>query len=319
MFKAFVLVRNLESRAGLLDFGEFKISRVGTRFEEFREVFSSFDVDNVDWIFEKSYLRLPSALPRSPVDGIPEDIEDILFLLRLYRVGDIAFIRPVIVLPSGSKSIQAPYRAMNDLNSYSKLTFKIESGDCEPWTIFADRIRASQSWSSDWFTAARRFFLSGGAKQVDLGRDDVDRIVDYVTALESTLVPEKYSNKRRISNRAAALIAPDDSVEAESLVRFMKTFYEIRSRITHGSRIGDRGRAWLRQNFEQIEDRVRQVLVTAVEGLPPREDDRRVALARLYDLTDADRGSFAIDKFKEIETPEVRHRVAAEIARLVNR
>jgi len=87
---------------------------------------------------------------------------------------------------------------MNDLNSYSPLRFEVESGECQSWKAFADGIRESQSWSSDWFAAARRFFLSGGAKRFNPDQDDVDLIVDYATALESALVPEKDYNTRRI-------------------------------------------------------------------------------------------------------------------------
>lgn len=53
MFKALVLVRNFESSAESLDFGEFTIHLVGLRFKELREVFSSVDVNQDDWIFEK--------------------------------------------------------------------------------------------------------------------------------------------------------------------------------------------------------------------------------------------------------------------------
>jgi hypothetical protein len=197
MFKAAILVRNLGSSAEGLDFGEFTISLVGLRSKELREVFSSVDVINDDWIFEKSYTQLPPGPPGSPVGGIPNDIEDILLLLRLYKAGDISFIRQAIIQPSGKSLVQFPNRAMNDLNSYSLLRFQFESEECQSWKAFADGIRKSPSWTSDWFAAARRFFLSGGAKQFNPKRDDVDRIVDYATALESTLVPEKDYNTRR--------------------------------------------------------------------------------------------------------------------------
>lgn len=205
---------------------------------------------------------------------------------------------------------------MNDLNSYSPLPFDVESEECESWNDFADGIRKSQSWSSDWFAAARRFFLCGGAKQFNPKWDDVDRILDYTTALESTLVPEKDYNTRRTSRRAATLIAPDNPAEMEDIVRFMKRFYEIRSRTAHGSRLGDENREWLFENCGQVELRVRQVLVTAVQKLPPGEEDRRAALAGLYDPTDEDRGNSAFEKFKEIKTAEVRKAIAAKIATL---
>jgi hypothetical protein len=316
MFKALVLVRNLESRAERLDFGEFAISRVGLRFKELREVLSSLDVNQDDWILEKSYTQLPLGPPGSPVGGIPNDIEDTLLLLRLYKAGDISFIKQAIIQPTGHTFVQFPYRAMNDLNSYSVLRFEIELNECGSCKAFAESIRRSQSWSSDWFTAARRFFLSGGAKQFNPKWDDVDRILDYATALESTLVPEKDYNTRRISRRAAALIAPHNLEEIEVIVRFMKKFYEIRSRIAHGSRLGDENREWLFENCGRVELRVRQVLATAVQKLPSGEEDRRVALAGLYDPTDEDRGNFAFEKFREIKTAEVRKAIAAKIVQL---
>ncbi len=98
-----------------------------------------------------------------------------------------------------------------------------------------------------------RFFLSGGAKPFNPVRDDVDRVVDYATALEAALVPEKDYNVRRISRRAAALIAADGAVQAELVVKFIKRLYEIRSRIVHGSGLGDKGRQWLIENGSQVE------------------------------------------------------------------
>lgn len=100
------------------------------------------------------------------------------------------------------------------------------------------------------------------------------------------------------------------------MVRFMKQFYEIRSRIVHGSTLGDENRAWLSENCGQVELRVRQVIIAALRSLPPGEEDRRVALAGLYDPTDGDRGNLAFDKFKEIKTAEVRKVIAGKIAQL---
>jgi hypothetical protein len=219
------------------------------------------------------------------------------FLLRLYKPGDTSFIKQAITLPSGRTLVQFSYRAMNDVNSYSKHPFEAKAEECESWKGFADEVRKRQSWGSDWFAAARRFFLSGGAKPFSPVRDDVDRVVDYATALEATLVPEKDYNVRRIGRRAAALIAPDDPVQTEVVVKFIKRLYEIRSRIVHGSGLGDRGRQWLIENGNQVELRVRQVLVAAVQILPPKEEDRRVALSGFYDPTDEDRGNFAFEKF----------------------
>lgn len=319
MFKALVLVRNLESSAVSLDFGEFTIKLVGIRFQELRDIFSSADVNPDDWIFEKSYTLLPLGAPGSPVGGIPTDIEDILLLLRLHRAGDISFIKQTIIPPSGNKLVQFPCRAINDLNSYSSLRFKFESEECEEWKAFSIRIRNGQSWNSDWFAAARRFFLSGGAKPFNPARDDVDRIVDYATALESALVPEKDYNTRRISRRAAALLPSVDPTDHEVIVGFIKKLCEIRSRIVHGNGMNDETRAWLFTNSEVVESRVREILAAAVQQLPPGEEKRRAALAQFYNPTDDDRGNFIVEKFREIKNAGVRKAVAAEIALLARR
>jgi hypothetical protein len=316
MFKALILVRNLGSDAEALDFGEFTIKSVGLRFSELREAFSSIDVNRDDWIFEKSYAKLPPGPLGSAVGGIPNNIEDTLLLLRLYRAGDISFIKQAIVPPSGISVVQLPYRAMNDLNSYSPLQFEIAPEECGAWSAFADDIRKSQSWSSDWFAAAKRFFLGGGAKPFNPKWDEVDRVVDYATALESALVPERDYNTRRVSRRASALLAPEDPVEAASLAKILRRFYDIRSQIVHGSALGDENREWLIENCGQLENLVRQILVKAVQALPPGEEDRRVALAGLYDPTDEDRGNSALEKFREVRTAEVRKAIASKIARL---
>ena len=138
----------------------------------------------------------------------------------------------------------------------------------------------------------------------------MDRIVDYATALESTLVWEKDYTTRRMRRRPAALIASRDLVEMKRVVGLMKRFYEIRSRIVHGSSLGDENREWLlnneSENWRQVELCVRQVLVTAVRKFPLAEGERRAALTGLYDPTDEDRGSLVIEKFKEIKTDSVR-------------
>ncbi len=266
--------------------------------------------------FSKNRIHsYPSVLRGSPFGGIPNEIEDILLLLRLYKYeGEISFIKLAITLPNGNTVAQLPYRAMNDLNSFSFPPSEFGVDECKIWTEFAEGMRSSQSWASDWFAAAKRFFLSGGAKRFNPKWDDVDRIVDYATALESTLVPEQDYTTRRISRRAAALIAQDDPTEMEQIVRLMKKLYDIRSRLVHGSRLDDEQRRWLSENCNHIEHRVRQVLRTAVQRLPAGEQARRATLAGLYDPTDEDRGGFAIDKFREIKTAEVRRMIAAKIA-----
>jgi hypothetical protein len=316
MFRALILVRNLESRAARLDFGDFTIEPVGLRFQELRETFSSADVNQDDWIFEKSYTVPPSGPPGSPVGGIPNDIEDILILFRLYKVGDIAFVNQAIIQPSGNRVVQFPYRAMNNLNSYSAMRFQFGLDECEPWKNFANGLRGSQSWRSEWFRVARRFFLYGGAKEFNPTWDDVDRIVDYATALEAAVVPESELSSKRFRHRAAMLVCPIDLAEQEVVRKLVKQVYDIRSSIVHGSKLSSDSRDWLIKNWGELELRVRQVLTAAVRKVPAAEVERRDMLLALYDPADEDRGDFAVQKFQEIRTDTVRKKTAEKIGRL---
>src|SRR5579883_2865279 len=172
MWNALALVRNLRVTerneteeekprpTDRLDFGEFTISAVRLRYKELRKLFACEDVNQDDWILEKAYAELPPGPIGSAgnVGGIPLEIEDILLVFRLYKAGDIAFVKQAVELPSGETLNQFPYRAMNPINSYSAITYEFRQEECGPWLEFAN-IRKCQSWDSDWFQVARRFFL----------------------------------------------------------------------------------------------------------------------------------------------------------------
>jgi hypothetical protein len=146
--------------------------------------------------------------------------------------------------------------------------------------------------------------------------DDVDRIVDYLTALEAAVVPEMDFARRRISHRSALLIACDRPEQA-AIVTLVRQLYDARSSVVHGSRLSDEKRRWLIENSAQVEIRVRQALVAAVRKVPAEEGERLRMLKALYDPTDEDRAEFVLQKFQEVR-PETRREIAGKIARLLN-
>jgi hypothetical protein len=318
MPEARILLRNLTSSRESLYFGEFRISRVGLRFRELRDTLSFSDVNGDDWVLDKTYPALPLHGGTSDV-AIDSDVEDILLLLRLFKPGDLSFVRQAIIPPNGPPSVRKPYRAMNDLNSQSnEALFQIEQVECDAWSDFAESLRSSDSWRADWFATARRFFLAGGAKPFNPFGDDVDRVVDYATALESTLVPEKGDHiTQRIKLRGAALAAPESTERKHEYVLLLKKFYDARSRIVHGNRLDDKTRNWLYENSGEVERLVRRILAAAVLKLPAGEKERTTALARLYDPTDQDRADLAFEKFKAIRSPNIRKGTADRIAKLL--
>ncbi len=288
MFKALVLVRNLESSAQRLDLDEFTLSRVGTSSRELRQLFYLPEISPDNWVFEKTYAAPPPGVPGSAVGGIPSDVEETLLLLRLNRVGEVSFSRLVVLLPSGVREYPSPSAAMNELNSNAFPRFAIDPMERESWMTFARSIRRSSSWLSAWFAVARRFFLVGSAKKFNPDGYDVDRIVDYATALEAALVPERGRSTIRVSQRAAKLVAPDEPAEAEAVANLIWKAYDTRSQIVHGRALDETARRWLFESSAEIERRVREVLVNALHKLPPGEQDRRAALAALFDPTEDD-------------------------------
>lgn len=204
---------------------------------------------------------------------------------------------------------------MNSLNSHSILTTELSDDDREPWSAFAGGLRSSQSWCARWFSVARRYFLYGGAKEFNPGWDELDRIIDYATALEAALVPETDFSRNRRANRAAPLcsIDPDEQQAVSTLV---KKVYDIRSSIVHGSVLSEESRTWLKDNSGEVERRVRQVLVAAVKQSPPDEADRIAFLRTLADVDDAKRGEYAVQMFRQIKTEEVRNATTERIANL---
>jgi hypothetical protein len=206
---------------------------------------------------------------------------------------------------------------MNDLNSYSAIRYELRADEYEPWKTFADGIQASQSWRSEWFGVARRFFLYGGAKEFNPTWDDVDRIVDYATALEAAVVPEHEFSSRRFRHRAAMLVSRRTPREQKVVCKFVRQVYDLRSSIVHDNKLSKDQRNWLIENCRNLELPVRQVLTAAVQNVPAEEADRRTMLAALYDPTDENRGDFALQKFQEIRTDPVKKAIAEKIAKLV--
>ena len=93
-------------------------------------------------------------------------------------------------MPNNKMFGQFPYRTMNDLNKNSAFTTELGESECGGFITFAEGLRANQSWGAEWFSVARRFFMYGSGKVYVPQWGEVDRIVDYTTSLEATLMWE---------------------------------------------------------------------------------------------------------------------------------
>lgn len=126
----------------------------------------------------------------------------------------------------------------------------------------------------------------------------LDRIVDYITVLETILVPEKDFLGRRLRERAAALLR-DKQIDIDDTKHLLRDFYNIRSVIVHGSDISSSKDSILKRNmdFEQV---VRHVIVESLRVVPIGVDRDRF-LKNLFDIGDETRSEKVYNNFCSIK------------------
>jgi hypothetical protein len=272
-------------------------------------------------IIEREYESIPPA----PVSedygefgGIPWDAEDLLLLLRLFRPGDLAFVSVSMQKPGGRLTKVYPYRVISDANHNSSRPFRIDSSDVTRWEVFATSMMSSPAWKSSWFHVARRWFLYGGAKEFNPNFEDaVDRVADYVAALEAALIPESdLFIQRRLRERAVRLLGINDQ-NAPTTKQILTRFYGIRSTLVHGSPLSDKELAHLRdrQRWLEFEQLVRDLLVAALRGIPAEDAARVSYLEKLYQPDDAERGEDFAKNFKTIKDPQVGRELLCKLLR----
>jgi hypothetical protein len=322
MYTAYALVRNLSRAAGEpnaaraeLRFRDFRIWNVpqfegpnGERFKEARQIFPYARVSFGDWVYEKDYSSLPTARGPAPsgLGGIPEDTEDSLLLLRLFKSGDISFAQVSVRDANRSLSSQYPYRVTSDIPSV--FPYKLSQGQCREWDVFADEVKTRPGWRSSWFMVARRYFLYGGAKEFNcyaerqsgIEINEVDRVVDYMIGLEAALVAERDFVGRRLRERATRLVCKDPG-ESEATKKLLRELYDVRSTIAHGSPLTDEQRDFLQRRREDFEGVVRKILVESLRSLPAEDERRKAALSNLWDISDRDRAQKLFEDFGKIK------------------
>jgi hypothetical protein len=283
VYTAYALVKFIDSGDSELRFRDFRIRRLSSKgeIEDASRLFPGARIYGTEWLYERVYQDSEVEKGAYGFGRIPGDVEDTLLLLRLFRPGDVIFTKHSIREPSGEISVQYPQRISAEITTTS--FFKFGQAECDEWDKFKSELMAGQSWQSAWFAIARRFFLYGGAKEFNVAWRDVDRVVDYMVALEATLVPERgFGIGQRLRKRAASLLAlkggPGKRVE-----RVLADFYGIRSTLVHGSPVAGRDEKILAQ-MGQFELVVREILVAALRRLPPDEDSRKLVLAGWYDV-----------------------------------
>jgi hypothetical protein len=273
-----------------------------------------------DCLIEREYASIPAkAEAYSGFGSIPDDAEDLLLLLRLFSPGDLAFVSLVMQKPDSEPLTQFPYRVINDLVSApSTRPFTINRSDISKWEEFAVSMKASSAWNSNWFEVSRRSFLYGGSTEFNANfTSEVDRVMDYTTALEAALVPESDFVSRRLKERAVKILDLSEDA-ARPNKKLLNEFYGIRSTLVHGGSLSDDQLAALRDRdrwlrFEQI---VRDLLIAAVLKVPAEDQGRRSYLAQLFDPDAKVRSEKLVEDFKAIKDMQARRSLLDDLRKL---
>jgi hypothetical protein len=270
-------------------------------------------------IIERDYQSIPPA----PVSedygefgGIAWDAEDLLLLLRLFRPGDLAFASVSMQKPDKPAQRLFPYRVISCLvPGCSTRPFVLNKSDIPEWEEFAASLKATPSWRSKWFEISRRYFLYGGSTEFNATfASEVDRVMDYTTALEAALVPESDFVSRSLRERAVKVLGLSGD-EASRVTSLLKDFYSIRSTLVHGSGLSQ-GQLSLLQNrdrwweFEQI---VRDLIIAALRNVPAQDAARKPYLAGLYEPSDADRTQRLADDFRAVRDPKAKRELLCKL------
>jgi hypothetical protein len=245
-----------------------------------------------DCLLERPYPEIPLKQNSfSGVGAIEDAPEELLLLLRLFRPGDLVFVGIAVekVSPNGEVRPLAlrRYRVISGIGGDSTRQFVLRVADVEAWELFASTLRSSPSWTATWFQVARRCFLCGSSNEFNPNfQSEVDRVADYIAALEAALVPETDFVSRRLRERTIHLLGSES--DPSSLRKMLTDMYSIRSTLVHGSPLSQNQMSVLqdRAYWCKFEELVRELLVTAVAKVPPAETKRRSYLTSLYDVGD---------------------------------
>lgn len=185
-YTTYILIQNFESGSKKLVFPEFSITKIdNSNYDDLKGIFKSVCVYRSGQHFiERRYGELPS-LPEGEEDfsglgRIPYDSEDLMLLLRLFKMGDLVFVAQIIKQPDGDPLGQYQYPMV--FSKYrSPHHYKMSEEEIPIFNSFHMEAAKWTGWHSEWFKVARRYFLWGGSKRFHPGRDN-ERILDYMIA-----------------------------------------------------------------------------------------------------------------------------------------
>jgi len=320
--EALILLENFDSKGSGLEFSDFRIFQVtSSNWDEVKEWFHPTFVSRQgnDYVLHRIAPIRSHPEDITGLGSLPYESEDLMLLLRLFRVGDLRFNAQVFRNANGELLRQYSYPPVISEGPSSD-KYEFGAGDISNFEAFAVAIRHSPGWSSAWFRVARRYFLWGGSKEFNYAREDpatweLERVLDYMVALEAALVPEKDFVSRRLRERGAKMLANNPEKQGEARKRLLG-FYDIRSRLAHGDGASGSMLETL-QGTRAFEKDVREILIYALSHLPSDPEGRRTALCAHFEITEGDRANKISEDFHKIKQEAVRQSLAFRLGKLV--
>jgi hypothetical protein len=247
----------------------------------------------------------------SGLGRIPEDSEDLMLLLRLFKTGGLVFVEQDIKQPLGNPLRQYEY-PMVFSKFHSPHRYRMSEEEIPSFKAFYKEAPKWPGWGSEWFKIARRYFLWGGSKEFHPGRDN-ERILDYMIALEASFVPEGDFVSRRLRERGAAILGGSED-EKSNLRKMLNEFYGIRSALAHGDALSPEETMILKEKSQEFENGVRRLLTKILENCPASENERRRYLNGLYDISDKERAEKIISDFGAIKDTKIRNDLSKKLS-----
>lgn len=229
-FRVYFLLNNFKTQNKELDFRDFKIISVkqGPEAAEWRKKLGCRVVPRNILIKEFPNYRMRDN-DVSGYDGIIHSMQDLLRVFRLFKVGDLMFSDLLIEDIEGNKSSFNPYLSAKP----SCFKYDFRQDEIETFSKFGTKIANKIGYKNQFYGFALNHFMSGVDKGFLYRMDKLEKIVDYVVALESLfLIDNKpYFLGSTLAKRISRLLK--DHI-AKKTVKFM---YDVRSRIIHGDYI----------------------------------------------------------------------------------
>jgi hypothetical protein len=202
------------------------------------------------------------------------------------------------------------------VSNNSTRQFKLNQAECDSWEQFEAPLRTSAQWNSTWFEVCRRFLLYGGGKEFNPNfQGNVDRVIDYMTALEAAIVPESEFVSKRLRERAKLLLSLQGEAGA-TVHKLLTDMYGIRSTLVHGNTLTEKQLSLLRDRPQwwKFEQTVRDLVVAALRKVPSEDTERRLHLASIYNVCDTDRAEKLREDFTAIKNDHVKRQLLRNLA-----